>query len=126
MSIGDNLHRQGVEIDPDVLLDGLKDALAGKTLMTDEEARATLGQLQTEMRTKQEEMRKEAAEKNKKEGDTFLAANKAKQGVVTLPSGLQYKILTAGTGPKPTATDTVSSNYRGTLINATEFHTSYT
>ncbi len=125
MSIGDNFHRQGVDIDPEVLLHGLKDALAGKTLMTEEEARATLAQLQTEMRTKQEEMRKEAAEKNKKEGDAFLAANKAKQGVVTLPSGLQYKILTPGTGPKPTATDTVSCNYRGTLINGTEFDSSY-
>jgi FKBP-type peptidyl-prolyl cis-trans isomerase len=67
----------------------------------------------------------EAAAKNKTEGEAFLAANKAKDGVVTLPSGLQYKILTAGTGPKPTASDSVVCNYRGTLINGTEFDSSY-
>jgi FKBP-type peptidyl-prolyl cis-trans isomerase len=62
---------------------------------------------------------------NKKEGEAFLAANKSKPGVVTLPSGLQYKILTAGTGPKPTATDSVNCNYRGTLIDGKEFDSSY-
>jgi FKBP-type peptidyl-prolyl cis-trans isomerase len=66
-----------------------------------------------------------ASEKNKKEGEEFLTANKAKPGVVTLPSGLQYKIMQAGTGPKPTATDSVSCNYRGTLIDGTEFDSSY-
>jgi FKBP-type peptidyl-prolyl cis-trans isomerase len=68
---------------------------------------------------------KVAGEMNKKESVEFLAANKAKDGVVTLPSGLQYKILTAGTGPKPTASDTVVCNYRGTLISGTEFDSSY-
>jgi FKBP-type peptidyl-prolyl cis-trans isomerase len=67
----------------------------------------------------------EASAANKKEGDAFLAANKAKEGVVTLPSGLQYKIITAGTGPKPAATDSVVCNYRGTLIKGTEFDSSY-
>jgi FKBP-type peptidyl-prolyl cis-trans isomerase FklB len=68
---------------------------------------------------------KEAADKNKAEGEAFLAANKSKEGIVTLPSGLQYKILTEGKGPKPTAADTVVCNYRGTLINGTEFDSSY-
>ena len=67
----------------------------------------------------------QAAEVNKKEGDAFLAANKTKDGVVTLPSGLQYKILTQGTGPKPTPTDSVVCNYKGTLLNGTEFDSSY-
>jgi FKBP-type peptidyl-prolyl cis-trans isomerase FklB len=87
--------------------------------------KAALTQLQTEMRAKQEEKLKLAAETNKKAGEEFLAANKAKDGVVTLPSGLQYKILTEGTGPKPTATDTVSCNYRGTLLDGKEFDSSY-
>ena len=65
------------------------------------------------------------SETNKKEGEAFLTENKTKEGVVTLPSGLQYKILTAGTGPKPTASDTVVCNYRGTLVNGTEFDSSY-
>jgi FKBP-type peptidyl-prolyl cis-trans isomerase FklB len=67
----------------------------------------------------------EAGAAARKEGDAFLAANKTKEGVVTLPSGLQYKILTEGKGPKPTASDTVTCNYRGTLINGTEFDSSY-
>ncbi len=66
-----------------------------------------------------------AGEANKKEGEAFLAANKSKEGVVTLPSGLQYKILQQGTGPKPTASDSVVCNYRGTLLNGTEFDSSY-
>jgi len=72
------------------------------------------------VRGKQMEKMKLAGEANKKEGDSFLAANKTKEGIVTLPSGLEYKILTQGTGPKPAATDTVVCNYRGTLINGTE------
>ena len=82
-------------------------------------------EVQNEMRKKQQAEMQAAGEANKKEGDAFLAANKAKDGVVTLPSGLQYKILTQGTGPKPTATDSVVCNYRGTLINGTEFDSSY-
>jgi FKBP-type peptidyl-prolyl cis-trans isomerase FklB len=67
----------------------------------------------------------QVAEKNKKDGEAFLAANAGKEGVVKLPSGLQYKILTPGTGPKPSATDSVVCNYRGTLIDGTEFDSSY-
>ena len=120
------LKQQPLDVDQAVLLRGFKDALAGsKTLLTAEEERTVLMQLSLEARKKQEEQMKLAAEPNKKIGEEFLAANKTKDGVVTLPGGLQYKILTAGTGPKPTAADTVSCNYRGTLIDGTEFDSSY-
>ncbi len=126
MNLGTNLHKQSVPVDPNILLRGLKDALAGgKTALTEDQARAALMEVQNEMRKKQQAQMQAAGEASKKEGDAFLAANKAKDGVVTLPSGLQYKILTQGTGPKPTATDSVVCNYRGTLINGTEFDSSY-
>jgi FKBP-type peptidyl-prolyl cis-trans isomerase FklB len=126
MNVGAGLHQQSVEVDPKLFLQGLKDALAGgKTLMTEDEVRTALTQLQNQLRSKQEEKMKQAAETNKKEGEAFLLANKSKEGIVALPSGLQYKILTPGTGPKPTATDTVVCNYRGTLVNGKEFDSSY-
>jgi FKBP-type peptidyl-prolyl cis-trans isomerase len=126
MNLGSNLHKETVDVDPTIVLRGLKDALvAGKTLLTEDEARAALTQLQTEVRSKQQEKMKVAGEMNKKEGVEFLAANKSKEGIVILPSGLQYKILTAGTGPKPTAADSVVCNYRGTLISGAEFDSSY-
>jgi FKBP-type peptidyl-prolyl cis-trans isomerase FklB len=84
-----------------------------------------LTQAQNELRQQQQAKTKQEGEANKKEGEAFLAANKTKEAVVTLPDGLQYKILTAGTGPKPTATDSVVCNYRGTLVNGTEFDSSY-
>ena len=123
--LGTNLKKQSIEVDWSLVAQGLKDAAAGtKTRLTEDEAKAVLAEVQTEVRKQQTEKAKEAADKNKTEGDAFLAANKTKEGVVTLPSGLQYKILKAGTGPKPTATDTVVCNYRGTLINGTEFDSS--
>jgi FKBP-type peptidyl-prolyl cis-trans isomerase FklB len=126
MNIGTTLHRQAVEVDPNILLHGLEDAMAGgKTLLSEEEARATLTEFQNDIRKKQQEKMQQAGEANKKEGDAFLAANKAKEGVTTLPSGLQYKVLSAGKGPKPTASDSVVCNYRGTLIDGKEFDSSY-
>jgi FKBP-type peptidyl-prolyl cis-trans isomerase FklB len=126
MNLGTNLHKQSVEVDPAIVLRGLRDALAaGKMLLTDDEARAALMQLTAEVRKIQEDKMKLAGEANRKGGEEFLAANKGKEGVVTLPSGLQYKILTEGTGPKPAATDSVVCNYRGTLMNGTEFDSSY-
>src|SRR4051794_20445081 len=126
LNLGTSLHKQSVDVDPNMVAQGLKAALAGgKTLMAPEEAQAALTAVQNDLRQKQQEKMKVAGEANKKEGEAFLAANKAKEGVVTLPSGLQYKILTAGTGPKPTAADTVVCNYRGTLINGKEFDSSY-
>jgi FKBP-type peptidyl-prolyl cis-trans isomerase FklB len=126
MNIGKNLKRDSVDIDPAVLSRGLKDALAGnKLLLTDDEAKAALAALQMEVRAKEEGKMKAVALENKKTGEAFLTANKTKEGVVTLPSGLQYKIITAGTGPKPTADDTVLCHYRGTLVDNTEFDSSY-
>jgi FKBP-type peptidyl-prolyl cis-trans isomerase len=132
-SLGAQLAQQSVDVDQAILLRGVKDALAGgKTLLTDDEVKAVLTQLQAEVRSRQQEKMKVEQEKmkavsemNKKEGLEFLIANKEKEGIVTLPSGLQYKVLTEGTGPKPAATDTVVCNYRGTLINGTEFDSSY-
>jgi len=124
--LGANLKKQSVEVDSTLVSQGLKDAMSGgKTRLTQEEAQAVLKEVQTEVQKEQQAKTKEAADKNKGEGEAFLAANKSKDGVVTLPSGLQYKILTAGTGPKPTASDSVKCNYRGTLINGTEFDSSY-
>jgi FKBP-type peptidyl-prolyl cis-trans isomerase FklB len=126
MNWGTGLHRQGIDVDNPALIQGMKDALAGgKTLLTEDEARSALMQLQKEMQEKQQAKAAQEGEANKKEGDAFLAANKTKEGVVTLPSGLQYKILTPGTGPKPTASDSVVCNYKGTLINGSEFDSSY-
>jgi FKBP-type peptidyl-prolyl cis-trans isomerase len=87
--------------------------------------RTSLTSLAQDMQKKQQEKQQEAAAKNKKDGEDFLAANKAKEGVVTTPSGLQYKILQAGTGPKPAATDSVVCNYKGTFVDGKEFDSSY-
>jgi FKBP-type peptidyl-prolyl cis-trans isomerase len=128
MQFGATIVRSGADsadVDTNVLLKGINDTIAGKPIMTEDEAHAVLTQLQNSLNAKREEKMKLAAETNKKEGDEFLAANKAKEGVVTTPSGLQYKILKEGTGPKPTANDKVVCNYRGTLINGTEFDSSY-
>jgi FKBP-type peptidyl-prolyl cis-trans isomerase FklB len=133
MNIGNSIHRDGVDVDPNILSQGLKDALAGhKTVLTDDEAKAVMANLQSKVnkeRAEKAQVAAEAAKKvgeaNKLAGDAFLAENKTKDGVVTLPSGLQYKILTQGTGPKPTATDTVVCNYKGTLLDNTEFDSSY-
>ena len=128
MKIGSDLKRQGVaaSVDAAITARGLKDALAGsKLLLTDDQEKSALMQLQTDVRTAQEAKAKETSGPARKAGEAFLAENKSKEGVVALPSGLQYKILTAGTGPKPTANDTVTCNYRGTLLNGKEFDSSY-
>src|ERR1700721_1536481 len=124
--LGTNLKKQSVEVDPALVAQGLKDSLAGtKTRLTDDEAKAVLTEGQNEVRNKAQEKAAEAGVANKKEGEAFLAANKGKEGVVTLPSGLQYKILTAGTGPKPTSRDTVVCNYKATLTVGKRFNPSY-
>jgi len=125
MNLGTGLHKQGVTLDPALVARGIKDAQSGgKTLLTDDEARAALTQLQGNIRQKMEAKSKEEGAANRKSGEEFLAANKSKPGVVSLPDGLQYKILKEGTGPKPTASDTVSCDYKGTLINGKEFDSS--
>jgi FKBP-type peptidyl-prolyl cis-trans isomerase len=122
MDIGNNLKKQSIDVDPNILSKGIKDALAsGKPLLTEQEISETMAAFQKEMMAKQEQV----AKKNKAEGDAFLSENKKKEGVKTLPSGLQYKVIKTGTGKKPKSTDTVTTHYRGTLINGTEFDSSY-
>ena len=126
LNIGRSMKRDDLGIDPEVLARGLRDGFGDKkALMTDEEMQTALMQLKADVQKHQQEKYQATLEKNKAEGDAFLAANKAKAGVVTLPSGLQYKVLQEGTGPKPAATDTVECNYKGTLIDGTEFDSSY-
>ncbi|MFZ0732882.1 MAG: FKBP-type peptidyl-prolyl cis-trans isomerase [Candidatus Sulfotelmatobacter sp.] len=126
MSMGMGLHRQSVDVDPAVVARGLRDAMSGrKTLMTEEEMRAALQQLRADVNKQQEAKAQSEGEANRKQGEAFLAANKSKPGVTTLPDGLEYKVLTEGTGPKPAANDTVTVNYRGTLIDGKEFDSSY-
>src|SRR5262249_537393 len=105
---------------------GMKDTLAGrKALLSDDEVRATLIQLQTDVRQAQVRKMQALAVKNKSAGEAFLAANKTKNGVMTTASGLQYKILATRSGTKPQASDTVSVHYKGTLTDGTEFDNSY-
>ena len=126
INLGRGIHKEAVDVDPEILARGLRDGLSdAKPQMTDEEVQATLSELQKQVTAHQQELRQQAVEKNKKAGEAFLAANKDKPGVVTLASGLQYKIIEPGTGPKPTASDSVVCNYRGTLIDGTEFDSSY-
>ncbi|RPI06119.1 MAG: FKBP-type peptidyl-prolyl cis-trans isomerase [Ignavibacteriae bacterium] len=126
VNIGKNMKMEGLDIDEGFLIQGLKDGLNNtKMVMTDKEMEAAMKTFQQEMTTKMQAKQKTLGDKNKKEGDTFLAANKKKDGVITLPSGLQYKIIKAGTGAKPTASQTVKCHYRGTLIDGTEFDSSY-
>jgi FKBP-type peptidyl-prolyl cis-trans isomerase FklB len=117
---------QSIEVDKNVLIKAIKDGLTGaKPAMTEQEMKDTMSAFQKNIMVKREVAMKEAAEKNKKAGEAYLEANKKKEGVVTLPSGLQYKVLKEGTGSVPKATDKVKVNYKGTLIDGTEFDSSY-
>ena len=125
LTVGTSLRGDGVALDSDAFIRGVKDALAkAKPALSGDQINAALNQLQTDIQTRRSERMAAAAEANKTEGDAFLKANGAKPGVITLPSGLQYQILTAGTGPLPKGSDTVVCNYRGALINGTEFDSS--
>jgi FKBP-type peptidyl-prolyl cis-trans isomerase len=124
--IKERLKAQGIEYDTNMLIKGFADNVgAGPSLLTQEQKTEVLRQLDKEMRTKMEAKRKEDADKNKMEGAAFLAKHKAEPGVITLPDGLEYKVITEGTGPMPKADEEVSVNYRGKLINGTEFDSSY-
>jgi len=126
MDIGSSLKGQGIELDVDSLTKGLKDAYTGgKTLLTDEESRQAIEEFQKKMMERQAEAMKKQAEKNQAEGEKFLAENGKKEGVKTLPSGLQYKVITPGTGKSPQATDSVTTHYKGSLVDGTEFDSSY-
>ena len=125
MDLGQQLKTQSVDVDPALFARGLADALSGgKTLLTQEEAKAVITRLQTAMIVKRAEALRLSGEKNKQEGAAFLAANGTKEGVVTLPSGLQYKVLTTGTGKKPTLEDTVVCQYRLSLVGGKEIDSS--
>jgi FKBP-type peptidyl-prolyl cis-trans isomerase FklB len=121
LNIGFNLKKQNVSINPDTFVLGLKDALAGKPQMTEEQVKETMTAFEKEMIDKQ----KAAGVKNGADGEKFLAENKKKEGVKTTASGLQYKVVKEGSGAQPKETDTVIANYRGTLIDGTEFDSSY-
>jgi FKBP-type peptidyl-prolyl cis-trans isomerase FklB len=122
MNLGNRLRSHAVDVDMDFLVQGLQDARSGgTTLLTVEQVRAPLSDLQSEVTSSQTAR----GSKNKQEGEAFLAENKAQEGVITLESGLQYKILKAGDGPKPTMDDTVVAHYRGTLIDGRVFDSSY-
>jgi len=122
MEIGSNLKKQLADVDSTILAKGIQDALTNrKPLLTEQEIQETMAAFQKEMMVKQTEV----AKKNKAEGEAFLSENKKKEGVKALPSGLQYKVIKAGTGKKPKSNDTVTAHYRGTLINGTEFDSSY-
>ena len=124
--LGRSFQRQGIDLDADALMRGLRDALAGHELaLSDEEMRDVMTQLQTTLMNKQQEARQKQAAAALEDGARFLAENKGKPGVTVLPSGLQYKVLASGTGESPAAGDMVTVNYSGRLIDGTEFDSSY-
>ena len=128
-NIGYSLKRQGTQLDVDALAKGLTDAYSGnKPLLSFEEMTQilrTYQQKQAEQQAEEQKQLKQQADKNLEDGEAFLAKNAKKEGVVTLQSGLQYKVITPGTGKSPSATDKVTTHYRGTLIDGTEFDSSY-
>ena len=126
MMLGHNWQQQQLDVDPDLAARAIKDIQSGKpTLLTEEQMRQTLTAFQQKFMAERKQKEAELADKDKKEGEAFLAANKNKPGVVSMPDGLQYIVETDGTGATPSPSDTVSVNYRGTLIDGTEFDSSY-
>lgn len=124
--VGGDFKKQGTELNPELLLRGVQDAMSGaEPLVSQQEMNKTLVDLKRKIEAEEKTERKRIAEKNLKEGKEFLARNAKKEGVVTLPSGLQYKVLKEGTGPSPKANDNVTVHYRGLLIDGTEFDSSY-
>ncbi len=125
MTFAHNFQAQGVEVDPDSLARGLKDVQSGgEALMTKEEVDTTLSDFRKKLVEKQRQLREAIGATNKIAGAAFLAENKTKPGVVTLPDGLQYKVIINGTGAIPATNDIVTVNYRGTLIDGKEFDSS--
>jgi FKBP-type peptidyl-prolyl cis-trans isomerase FklB len=126
MMVGESWKQEGIDLNDEIFIRGLKDAQAGtNALMTETEMRDTLNEFRQTLMAKQQKMRAELAIKNKAEGEAFLATNKNNPGVITLPDGLQYKVLTEGTGKTPASNDIVTVNYRGTFIDGKEFDSSY-
>jgi len=125
MDFAKNFKQRGLDLDVEAIIKGLRDGYAGaKSLIPDDEIQAAMMAYQKELQEKEAATLNAQAEKNKAEGEAFLAANKTKEGVVALPSGLQYKILKAGNGKIPKDTDTVEVHYQGTLLNGTVFDSS--
>ena len=125
MQVGARFRKQAVDVDPAIFAKGFAESLRGaKTMLTEDEMRAALVNAQEETRNKQAAIREEKSQAAREEGEKFLAANKNKEGVVTLPSGLQYKILKLGLGEKPEIDEQVVCNYRGMLLDGTEFDSS--
>lgn len=126
MDLGENFKNQSIDINPALLAQGVKDAVEGASaLMTPQQREETLASFQKQFRAKQEVETKKVSERNKKEGDSYLAANKAKPGVTALANGLQYRVIEAGAGAIPTDKDIVTVDYEGRLINGTVFDSSY-
>jgi FKBP-type peptidyl-prolyl cis-trans isomerase FklB len=126
LDIGSTFKKQKMDINSTALEAGLKDGMSGATpQMTEEQVKETMTAYSKEMTEKQMNESKEAAQKNAAAGELFLSENKKKEGIKTTASGLQYKVLKEGTGPSPKLTDSVTTNYRGTLITGTEFDSSY-
>lgn len=125
IDIGRNLKTQGITIDLKSFGQGIEDGSMGKAALTDPEIHDALAALQKEVVEKRTLEQQKIATENKTKGDAFLAANKKKKGVITLPSGLQYRVITTGTGPMPTATDVITAHYRGKFTDGTEFDSSY-
>lgn len=126
LDMGRSLKERGLQLSTEAFLLGAKDGLNGtKPRLTDEQIQAALESFEKEMIARQNAAASESAERNKKEGEDYLKANKEKEGVRVLPSGLQYKVVKMGEGPKPAATDMVKVHYRGTLTDGTEFDSSY-
>jgi FKBP-type peptidyl-prolyl cis-trans isomerase FklB len=122
---GQQFRNRAIDLDPDAFAKGLKDAISGATpLLTDEQVKAAIAELQASIKQREFDIRTARAEATRKAAEAFLAENKTKEGVVTLPSGLQYRILVPGQGRKPTDADTVECNYRGTLVDGMEFDSS--
>ena len=125
MNLGNEIRGQSMEVDLDALVRGIRDARSGKTLLTKKEALAAINAFRSDLKRKQTASNSDQGARNTKEGEAFLAENKIKDGVVSLPSGLQYRILKTGEGEKPAIDDTVVVQYRGTFIDGSEFASSY-
>jgi len=121
LNIGMNFKRQNIDTNPEMITTGIKDAMAGKPQMTTDQVKETMVAFEKDMQQKQAD----AAKKNEGDSEKFLAANKSKEGVKTTASGLQYKVIKEGNGAQPKSSDTVTVNYRGTLVDGTEFDSSY-
>jgi FKBP-type peptidyl-prolyl cis-trans isomerase FklB len=125
-NISNNFKQQSLDVDPELFSKGIRDAFAGKSpAISEQQMKEIITAVQKEMMAKRDAMIKKLADKNKRDGDAFLAENKKKPGIVTMPDGLQYKVIKEGTGASPTATSRVKVHYKGTLVNGTEFDSSY-